>query len=91
MINIKKTGQNIHNKLQSLFFIYLIVGGMPDAVKTYISIKDIREVDKIQRDIYKLYKADLTQQKQQCISFVFQRYRSADECLSGRNQNGIYK
>ena len=29
----------IHQKLLSLFFIYLIVGGMPDAVKTYIATK----------------------------------------------------
>lgn len=51
----------IHEKLLSLFFVYLIVGGMPDAVKTYIRTKDIREVDKVQRDITTLYKADFTQ------------------------------
>lgn len=51
----------LHEKLLSLFFVYLIVGGMPDAVKKYISTKDIREVDKIQRDIITLYKADFTQ------------------------------
>lgn len=51
----------IHEKLLSLFFVYLIVGGMPDAVKTYISTKDIRQVDKVQRDITTLYKADFTQ------------------------------
>lgn len=51
----------IHQKLLSLFFIYLIVGGMPDAVKIYIATKDIREVDKVQRDIVALYKEDLSQ------------------------------
>ena len=51
----------IHQKLLSLFFIYLIVGGMPDAVKTYIATKDIREVDKVQRDIITLYKEDFSQ------------------------------
>lgn len=51
----------IHEKLLSLFFVYLIVGGMPDAVKKYINTKDIREVDKVQRDITTLYKADFTQ------------------------------
>ena len=51
----------IHQKLLSLFFIYLIVGGMPDAVKTYIATKDIREVDKVQRDIVALYKEDFSQ------------------------------
>ena len=50
----------IHQKLLSLFFIYLIVGGMPDAVKIYIATKDIREVDKVQRDIVALYKEDFS-------------------------------
>ena len=51
----------IHQKLLSMFFVYLIVGGMPDAVKTYIDTKDIREVDKVQKDIVTLYKEDFTQ------------------------------
>lgn len=51
----------IHQKLLSLFFIYLIVGGMPDAVKKYIETKDIREVDKIPKDIVELYKEDFSQ------------------------------
>ena len=51
----------IHQKLLSLFFIYLIVGGMPDAVKIYIATKDIRVVDKVQRDIVALYKEDFSQ------------------------------
>ncbi len=51
----------IHQRLLSMFFVYLIVGGMPDAVKTYIATKDIREVDKVQRDIVTLYKEDFSQ------------------------------
>lgn len=51
----------IHDRLMSLFFIYLIVGGMPDAVKTYINTKDIREVDKIQKEIVMMYKEDFSQ------------------------------
>ena len=51
----------VHQKLLSIFFVYLIVGGMPDAVKTYVETKDIREVDKVQRDIVTLYKEDFSQ------------------------------
>ena len=51
----------IHQMLLSMFFVYLTVGGMPDAVKTYIETKDIREVDKVQRDIITLYKEDFSQ------------------------------
>jgi len=55
----------IHEKLLHLFFIYLIVGGMPDAVNTYIKTKDIRQVDKVQKDIITLYKADFTQYEEE--------------------------
>lgn len=48
--------QLVHQTLLSLFFVYLIVGGRPDAVKTYIETKDIREVDKIQKDIILQYR-----------------------------------
>ena len=57
----KPVDEFIHQKLLSLFFVYLIVGGMPDAVKTYIETKDIREVDKVQRDIITLYQEDFSQ------------------------------
>lgn len=58
---VRPVDEFIHQKLLTLFFVYLIVGGMPDAVKTYIATKDIREVDKIQRDIVTQYKEDFSQ------------------------------
>lgn len=58
---VRSVDEFIHQKLLALFFVYLIVGGMPDAVKTYIATKDIREVDKIQRDIVTQYKEDFSQ------------------------------
>lgn len=59
--NCSPVDEFIHQKLLAMFFVYLIVGGMPDAVKSYIETKDIREVDKIQRDIIELYKEDFSQ------------------------------
>lgn len=56
--------QLVHQKLLSLFFIYLIVGGMPDAVKTYIGTKDIREVNKVQKDIVTFYRENFSQYEQ---------------------------
>ena len=54
----------IHQRLLAMFFVYLIVGGMPDAVRTYVETKDIREVDKVQHDIIGLYKEDFSQYEQ---------------------------
>lgn len=55
----------VHQKLLSLFFVYLIVGGMPDAVKTYIETKDIRKVDRILKDITLQYREDFSQYETQ--------------------------
>ncbi len=41
------------------FRIYMAVGGMPQAVETYIKTNNFADVDKIKKDIIELYKADL--------------------------------
>ena len=55
----------IHQRLLAMFFVYLIVGGMPDAVRTYVETKDIRVVDKVLHDIIDLYKEDFSQYEQE--------------------------
>jgi predicted AAA+ superfamily ATPase len=40
------------------FRLYMIVGGMPQAVKTYLDTKNLQKVDAIKRSILKLYEDD---------------------------------
>lgn len=49
---------NTHNKVLDLFKKYLLIGGFPDAINSFISKRNIVEVRKIQRDIYDYYGAD---------------------------------
>ena len=49
---------SLHNKILQLFKTYLIVGGMPDAIKTYIETKNIIKVREIQQNIIKYYGID---------------------------------
>lgn len=49
----------IHNRLMMLFRLYLIVGGMPEAVQTYIDTNDLRAVAQIQKNILETYKYDI--------------------------------
>lgn len=46
---------SLHNKILQLFKTYLIVGGMPDAIKTYIETKNIIKVREIQQNIINYY------------------------------------
>ena len=48
----------MHTRLINLWKRYLLVGGLPDAVNTYLDTKNIIAVREIQRDIIRLYAAD---------------------------------
>lgn len=48
----------LHNRIFDLFRKYLIVGGMPDAVNTFVSTQNILEIRSIQQNIHHLYGVD---------------------------------
>lgn len=52
-------GQANHRKAMNLFRQYLIIGGMPQVVQTFIDTKDFDEVDRQKRLILDLYRDDI--------------------------------
>lgn len=48
----------MHNRMMDLFRKYLLVGGLPDAVNSYISERNIQSVREIQSEIHEYYAAD---------------------------------
>lgn len=48
----------MHNRMMDLFRKYLLVGGLPDAVNTYLETKNIQTVREIQGEIHDYYAAD---------------------------------
>ena len=50
--------ENVHNKFMDLFHKYLLVGGLPDAVNSFIKDKNIHTIREIQTEIQEYYKAD---------------------------------
>ena len=57
----KAMGQALHRKAMTLFRQYVIVGGMPQAVNTYIETRSFEKTDEIKRDILSLYREDIVQ------------------------------
>ena len=55
----KSLGQVMHRKIMDYFRQYMIVGGMPQAVKIYKDTKDFNKVDQIKRNILNLYRQDI--------------------------------
>lgn len=51
-------GDAVNRKLMRDFRLYMLVGGMPQAVASYIETNNFRKVDEVKRDILKLYEDD---------------------------------
>ena len=49
----------IHSRMRSLLLEYAVVGGMPDAVQTFVDSHDMSSVLRIQRDIVRAYEDDM--------------------------------
>ncbi len=56
--------ESFHNKMLELFKLYLIVGGLPDAVKQYVQTKNIYNVRTVHDEIYKYYSEDASKYDQ---------------------------
>ena len=53
-------GQALHRKMMEVFRAYMLVGGMPQAVLSYVENKDFRAVDAVKRSILALYRNDIS-------------------------------
>ena len=51
-------GDAINRRQLRQFRLYMLVGGMPQAVEAYIQTNNFRKVDEVKRDILNLYEAD---------------------------------
>lgn len=51
-------GDDLNRKMMRDFRLYMLVGGMPKAVSTYIETNNMRLVDEEKRDILRLYESD---------------------------------
>lgn len=51
-------GDGVHRKWMRELRLYMLVGGMPQAVDAYLSSNNLQEVDRVKRQIIELYDAD---------------------------------
>lgn len=54
----KPVGEQMNRRLLRDFRLYMLVGGMPQAVDTYLTTNNFRRVDEIKSDILNLYEDD---------------------------------
>lgn len=54
----KSLGDDVNRKLLRDYRLYMLVGGMPQAVSKYIETMDLMKVDKVKRSILRIYEQD---------------------------------
>ena len=57
--NEEPVNESIHQRMRELLLKYVIVGGMPEAVSTFLTTNDMNRVQKVQQDIIEAYKGDM--------------------------------
>lgn len=81
----------LHKRMKQLLLQYVVVGGMPDAVQTFVNTKQMNDVLRIQRDIVRSYEDDMVKYAEKrdksCIKECFQ---SIPRQLSRENKKFQY-
>ncbi len=61
LINEKRlAGNAMHRNLMRTFRLYMLIGGMPQAIETYLESNNLQVVDETKREIIDLYEEDFT-------------------------------
>ena len=81
----------IHKKLLSLFELYLIVGGMPAAVSSFISTKNLKLVLDTQNMIIELYKRDISKYDKENKLYLNNILELIPSELNAKNKRFILK
>ena len=81
----------IHSKLMQLFNLYLIVGGMPAVVQTYLDTNDLQRVIMEQKSILELYKRDIARYDPEEKLYINDIFELIPSELNSKNKRFILK
>ena len=56
----KAAGNAMHRNLMRIFRLYMLIGGMPQAIEMYLEQNNLQAVDEVKREIVDLYEEDFT-------------------------------
>ncbi|MCM1153804.1 MAG: ATP-binding protein [Roseburia sp.] len=81
----------LHNRMRQIFLQYAVVGGMPDAVQTFVNTKQMDKVLHIQRDIIRSYEDDMVKYaEKKDKSHIKECFQSIPKQLSKENKKFQY-
>lgn len=81
----------LHSRMKQLLLQYVVVGGMPDAVQTFVNTRQMNEVLRIQRDIVRSYEDDMVKYaEKKDKSHIKECFQSIPKQLSKENKKFQY-
>lgn len=87
----KPVSEALHARMKQLLLQYAVVGGMPDAVQTFVNTKQMDEVLRIQRDIVRAYEDDMVKYaEKKDKSRIKECFQSIPKQLSKENKKFQY-
>ncbi len=87
----KPVDEIIHKQMMNLFNVYLVVGGMPNAVKTFIDSNDIYKVNRVLNDIDRGYREDIGKYSKDSKLLIQDIYDLIPSELNAQNKRFILK
>lgn len=81
----------VHEKMMEIFRLYLVVGGMPEAVNKYIASNNLRDVVDVQHDIVNLYKKDIAKYDPTHKLYIEEIFNLIPPELNDKNKRFILK
>lgn len=79
----------VHGQLMKIFSLYLVVGGMPAAVQTYIDTNDLSRVEDIQKNIIEQYRLDFSKYQPSTRPELWDIYDAIPSELEQKNRRFI--
>lgn len=77
----KSAGNVMHRKMMQIFRLYMLIGGMPQAIETYMEQNNLQVIDETKREIVDLYEEDFV--KIDGRGLAGDIYDAIPACLSG--------
>ncbi|MDE6661566.1 MAG: ATP-binding protein, partial [Anaeroplasmataceae bacterium] len=88
----EQVSPGLHEIFNDLFLQYIVVGGMPEAVATFVKTRNIALVAKVQKDILEDYNKDLAKYASSNVKEkVRECYKSIPDQLAMENKKFQYK
>lgn len=81
----------VHEKMMQLFRLYMITGGMPAVVQTYIDTNNIQNVLAVQKSILQMYRKDISQYDPQNKLYIEDIFDLIPSELNSKNKRFILK